>query len=145
MRKGVVIQPADVQDRHGQINGRLSVRRVELSRCPRMPINAQAQVEGSLDVRYCAFHVQHHAIGMGDGDRQAVRLREVHERLVILFRRPKSLRELLGRQVAAVVGAGRVVELLEQGVKFLLISQRQANGQVQTVRGRENANRGQAC
>src|ERR1035441_3143724 len=75
-----------------------------------------------------AGHIQHYAVGMRGGDCQAVRLREVHERLIVIFGRPKARSELLGREIAVVIEAGRVVELLEQGVKFLLVAQGKTNG-----------------
>ena len=38
-----------------------------------------------------------------------------------------------------VTGAGRVVDLLEQGVKFLLVAQGKSDGQIQTLRARKTA------
>jgi hypothetical protein len=67
---------------------------------------------------------------VGGSDGQAVGLREVPERLIVLFARPKPLGELLRGQVAAVVGAGGVVKLLEQVVEFVCVAQRQAKGEV---------------
>ena len=77
-------------------------------------------------------------------DRQAVGLSEVHHRLIVLFGWPKPPGELIKRQVAAVIRAGGVVELLEQGVEFMLVAQRQADGQIQALRARKIANGCQA-
>ena len=44
-----------------------------------------------------------------------------------------------------VIGAGRVVEVLEEAVEFPLVAQRQADGQVQTLRAGQVAHRRQAC
>jgi len=38
-----------------------------------------------------------------------------------------------------VIRADRIVKLLEQSIKFLLVAQRKANGQVQTLRVRKIA------
>ena len=140
MRKGVVVQAADVQDGDRKVHGRFDVRREKRARFLRMLENPQAQMESSRDVGDRAGHVQHYAVGMRDGDRQSVGLREIHQRLVVLLVRPEALGEFPGRQIVAVTGAGRVADLLEQAVEFFLVAQRQADGQVQTLRAWEIAN-----
>ena len=54
---------------------------------------------------------------------QSVRLGEVHHRRVIVFRRAKFFRELVGRQVLVVHGTGRVVQLLDEGLGGVGITQ----------------------
>ena len=144
MRERVVVQPADVQDGDSEVHRRLHVRRVECARFRRMLVNPQVQMEGSRDVGDRAFHIQNQAVGMRGGHRQAVGLREVHERLIVLFGRPKARGELLTRKIAVIIGAGRVAELLAQLVEFILVAQRQANGQIQTLRARKAARGSQA-
>jgi len=49
MRERVVLQAADVENRDGEIHGRLDVRREEGARFLWMPVNAQGHVERSFD------------------------------------------------------------------------------------------------
>ncbi len=144
-RQSVVVQPAYLQNRRRQIQRRFRVRCVEGARFGRMLVNPQGHLEGFRNVAGRAGHIQHHAVGMREGDGQAIGLGEIHERLIILFRRPEPLGKLLGREVVTVVGAGRVVDLLEQAVEFRLVAQRQADSQVQTLRAWKIAHRRQAC
>ena len=110
-RQRIVVQPADAQDRHRQVQRRLGLRRIERPRFRRVLIDAQGQVEGFLDVRHRAADIQQGAIGVRAAHRQAVGLRKGDDRLVILFRRAEPGGKLFRRQVVPVIGMGRIVRV----------------------------------
>ena len=100
-------------------------------------------MECLFDVADRAIHVQQQPIGVLTRHREALGLGELNQRLVILLRRAEPRRELLGREVVPVIRAGRVVKLLEKRVEFGLVAKRQADGQIQPLRGRGLAYGGQ--
>jgi hypothetical protein len=71
-------------------------------------------VKRALDVRHRARHVEDHAVGMGGGHGQAVRLRKSGDRRVIFRRGAEARGELFRRQVVVEVRAAGVGDLPEQ-------------------------------
>ena len=51
-RDAIVVQPGDVQYRDSQVEGRLDIRRVELSGFRRVLVREQHHTESPLDVRH---------------------------------------------------------------------------------------------
>ena len=106
-----------------------------------MLINSDLYVTGFLHLGYRPDHIHQCAVRMGASHRQTARPGERDNRLVILLGRTKHIRELCRRQILMVAGTGRVVNLLEQVAEGLRVAQRQANCQVQMIRGRQPPNR----
>ena len=98
-----------------------------------MLIDPHGHMQGLLDVRHRSLHIHQQAVGMRADHCQAIRLRKGDDRLIILFGWAEPFRELLRGQVMMKIWAGRVVNLLKQTIKRLLVAQRQPNGQGQTI------------
>ena len=87
--------------------------------------------------RTCEVH--QHEIGVRGCDRQPLRLRERYHRGVVRLGRPELFCERIRSQVVAVVGAGGVVDLLEQVGQPCRVAQRQAKRGMEAVGGRKAA------
>ena len=68
-----------------------------------------------------------------------MRVGEGDDGLVILFRGTEGCGELLGGQELVVVGAGGVIELLQQSGERSLVATGQTDGEVQPVGGGQPA------
>ena len=136
-RREIIVQPADVQDRDVGADGRLNIRRIKLARLGRVLISPHRHMKRLLDVRSLSAHVHQHTVAVRPGHRQPAGFREINHLLVILFRGAKLGGEFIRREKLAVIGAGGVIQLLEQAVERRLIAQRQADGQVQAGRARQ--------
>ena len=68
---------------------------------------------------------------------QTGRFSESDQSLVILFSWTKSIRELRGSKVVSIVGAGRVVQILDERIEALFVPRGQTNAQPQFVRRRQ--------
>ena len=91
-------------------------------------------MECLLDIRDRAGHVEYGAIGMRSRHNQAVRFREIDERLVVVFGRAELLRELVGRQILLVIQASWIGDLLKQQVELILVAKGQSYRKVQPLR-----------
>lgn len=106
-----------------------------------MLVNAHLHMKDLLDIRDRPVHIQQNMIGMRAGHSQPVGFRERDDRLIILLCRTKLFCELFRRQVVTVLGACRIVDLMEQARERFLVAQRQPNCQMQTGFAWETANR----
>ena len=102
-----------------------------------MLVNPHRHMESSLDIRDSAFNIENHAIGMRCRHGKPVGLCERDDGLVILFRRAEQLSELLRCQIVTEIGAGRVVNLLDESFEARLITRWQPDGQIQMLCGRK--------
>ena len=64
MRRAKITQPFHIGYRQVRRLPMARFRRKKIARFLRMTVRAQRDVERLLDIRYAAFHVQHHAVGM---------------------------------------------------------------------------------
>ena len=87
-------------------------------------------MEGRLDFHNGCADVHDLAVGIGGGHGQAVGVGKGDHGLVILLGGTKGFRELLRGQELAVVGAGRIIKLLEQKFEGFLVAPRQTDGEV---------------
>ena len=100
-----------------------------------MLVNLHLHVEGLLDSRDVALHVQNHPIGMPHRHLKPVRLRMSRHLIVIALGWTKLLGKFCRCQILTVIQAGRIRLLAQQLRKRRLIAQRQADRQVQTLSG----------
>ena len=133
MRAGIVVQPADVRNRQRGRHGRLGVRGKKRASFRRVLVGVQGDIEGLLDIGSLGVDFDQHPVGVRGRDRETIGLREADHRLVILRRGAELRGEFRRREVAVVIGAGRVIHLLEQRIQRGLIAQRQTDGQMQRV------------
>ena len=140
----IIVQPADGLDGQALLHGGFDIRRIKLTRFIRVLIGQQPHVEGPLDVRHAAPYIHQRPVAPGVDHRQSMGQGKGHHRLVILFGGTELFSELPGGEVMAIVGAGRVVELLEQVGERVGVSQRQSDGQVKLVGLRQPSQRLQA-
>ena len=131
MGLGKVIQAVDGQDRHGQVKRRRDIGRIKRPTFGRVLVDIQRQMECLFDIHHGALHIQQESIGMGARHRQSVGLCEIDERLIILGGGTKHFRELRRCQVVAVIGTGRIMDLVEQVAESGLVAQRQPDGETQ--------------
>jgi hypothetical protein len=75
-----------------------------------------------LDGSDGATDIEYQAVGSGMGHGEAMRLGEAGQPFVVGWGGTKLLGKLLDGEEFAVVGAGGVVELLEEALEFWLIS-----------------------
>lgn len=130
-----------MEDGDAEVQGRLGVGCVKRAELSRVLIDMEGNVQCLLDVARGAFDVQDDAIGRGGGDPEAAGVGEVDDGLIVLLAGAEQLGELLRGQIVAVTGAGRVVEVLQQGGQLGLVAQGQADGQVQALGGGEAVHR----
>ena len=76
-------------------------------------------------------------------DRKSMLPGVLHHFLVIFFRRAEFLRKVLRSQPVVVIGAGRVMQILQQSVQLGLIPQRQPQIEPQMVRSGQRVHRRQ--
>ena len=100
-----------------------------------MPVSPQGHLKRFLDIYHRTAHVQQDPVRTGPGHPQPVPLREGDDFLIILFCRAESFRELFRRKILMIIGAGRVVELLDEFGQRFLVPQGQPDGQMQTFCG----------
>jgi len=139
MRDNKVIQPADVLDGHIQIQGRLHIRREKFPRLGRVRMRTHMHMEGPL----------HRGGRRVDGDQHAARIGLIHRETVghgiggdggvILLGGTEAFGELLPGQIMMEVRAGWIVQVLQQLIQFRLVPERQADGEIQPLRGRQAA------
>ena len=96
-----------------------------------MPVRAQSDAERLFDVADPGGHVQHDAALMRAHHGEAISLRELDHRLILLLRRTKALGELLRGEVAMIVRTVRILQLAEESAEFGLAAQRQSDSQRQ--------------
>ncbi len=77
-------------------------------------------------------------------DVQAVAFGKLHDGVIMLLGGAKLFGELLRCQVVAELRTRRIIHVLEQLVEGIGVTQRQTNGQVQPVGGRQPAHWPQA-
>src|SRR5258706_15044199 len=82
---------------------------------------------------------------MSGGDRQAVCLRKVYDRLVVLLRRPETCSEFRGREKSMKIGAVRIVKLLKQFYQLCLVPQWQTDSERKIIGRRQTTFRRQPC
>ena len=133
-RRDKIIQAADVQHRHRQIQLRLAVGGKEFPPLGGMLINMQLHVQGPLDVGHGPFHIHQHPIGRGVLHCKTIGFQKRRHGRIIAGRWPELLGELFRRQKMAEMGACRVVQILQQLIERGLILQGQTDGQLQAIR-----------
>jgi len=105
-----------------------------------MLIDAHCHVENPLDVGHGRLDVEQCPVRRRAGHLQAVGLGKLDESLIILFRRPESLRELPGRQILTKTGTAWSINVLQEVIKALLVAPRHADCQLESCSGRKTPN-----
>ena len=93
----------------------------------------QRNVKRFFNVRHRSADVDQHPIGMRRRHGQPIGARKIEHRLIILSRWTKHFRELLRREIMAVVRTGGIVELCQEILERIRLAKRQSNGQVQLI------------
>ena len=89
-------------------------------------------MKNTFDVGDGCIHIQDNPIRMPGCDPKSICLKEPGDRPIILFARAKTFGELLRREVLSEIGAGRVINLLEQSFQRRFVAQGEADGKIQT-------------
>jgi hypothetical protein len=92
-------------------------------------------MEGALNVSSRALDVYHHPVRALAYDCKSMGFSETDHGRIVLFCRTKFVGKLLHTQEVVVVGTARVVEVLEQTVKLVLVSQWQRKGETDSLLG----------
>ena len=92
-------------------------------------------MEGLLDGRDGAGDVEIDAIGRGCGNGEAVLLGEIDDGVVVVFGGAELRGKLLDGEEMVVAGTGGIVEIVEEGIEFRLIAERQSDGEAEGLRG----------
>ena len=96
-------------------------------------IKPQVQVESFFDVRDRAGDDEKRGIGKGFGDGEVVRVGEINDCLVIRRTGGKAFDELLRREIAVIIGARRVVDIVYELGEFRLVAVGQADLQLELI------------
>jgi len=139
MGQVIVVQSADVQQRDRQVERRLGVGRIKLALFRGMLVGPNRHVQRLLHVGHRPFQIQNDPVGIGAADLQSIGPGEVHGLLVVLHRRAESAREFFQAQVLMVIGAVRVLLVVEQLFQASPVARREGDRQMQPVRGGQAA------
>ena len=99
-----------------------------------MLVNLHLHMQRLFDVRHRPAHIQQQPVGMLRRHRQTIGLGKGDDRLIILLRRTKLLRELFRRQDNGDNWGWPGRKFAGADWPSLLIAQRQADGQIQLLR-----------
>ena len=113
-----------------------------------MPVGPQRHPEGVFEVGDRRADFQQHPVGMPGGDGQAVAGGPGDDRRIIVRRGAEPGVEPLRGEVVMILGAGGIIDLIEQIRQGLRVMQRQVDGQsqpggtVQSAQGLQPGNDG---
>jgi hypothetical protein len=133
-----VVESADIQHRHIGVQRRIAVGREKPSSRLVLP-NCHIYVQRLIYRRNRSRDVQDHAVRVRSRHRQAIRLEELNQLVVICLGGAKALGKLTRTQIAPVVWAPRIGDLFQKTVEIFAIAQRQANSQTQPSHAGERA------
>ncbi len=110
-----------------RVRSGLPVHSVECALLGGMLVNAHGHVEGFLDAGHRPRHIHEHAIAGGFLNREAARLRESDQGVVIFLAGTKSRCELFHREEMPVGRAGGIIKFLQEVFQLRLMAQCQHN------------------
>jgi hypothetical protein len=110
-----------------------------------MWVETEFDLKSAFNVGHSSIHIHQHSVGVGAGHGEAIRPGERDDGLVLRFSGTESFRELFRSEVLMKAGISGVVEPLEKVREFGAIPQRQSDGQMQMLRGRQPAYGLQPC
>src|SRR5579885_24251 len=94
-------------------------------------IAVDMHAKNALGQRLRPAEVDQQTVGVRLRDPEALLCQIVDDRLLLIRRRAKFLRELRDGQILVVLRRGWIIEILQQGVQLVLIAQRQADAHLQ--------------
>src|ERR1035438_852028 len=116
-----VVESADIQHRHIGVQRRIAVGREKPSSRLVLP-NCHIYVQRLIYRRNRSRDVQDHAVRVRPRPRQAIRLEELNQLVVVSLGRAKPLGKLTRTQITPVVWAPRIGDLFQEKVEFWAIA-----------------------